>query len=255
MWWARIETSYGTGWVAEAFLAGESDLGSRTFSIGDRVAVDTDAVKIRTSPGTSSTVVTILKDGAEGRIVDGPTTSNGYVWYKVETSTNTGWAASNYLAKRSGSTSSGSTSIWVGDLVTINTDGIRLREQAGLNGRWLATLYSGESALVIGAATSADGYTWVRLRSGTREGWGVVSYLKREGKAGFSAGQTARVIEGELNLRSAAGTGNRVVAVLPDGAYVSVLGSPQAAGGIEWVKVSSSRYGTGWCATKYLVRA
>ncbi len=253
MWWARIQTDYGTGWIAEAFLAERSSESSRTFSIGDAIAVDTDAVKLRTSAGTTARVVTILRNGAEGRIVAGPQSADGYTWYKLETSSNSGWAASNYLARRS-SASGSSTGIGVGDLVSVDTDAIRLRERAGLNGTWLATLYSGESALVTGAATIADGYTWVKLRSGTREGWGVTSYLKREGKASLSAGQTARVIEGELNLRSAAGTSSSIVAVLPDGAYVNVTGNPQVSGRITWVRVSSSRYGSGWCAVDYLIR-
>ncbi|HYI24773.1 MAG TPA: SH3 domain-containing protein, partial [Thermomicrobiales bacterium] len=255
LWWARIETAYGTGWVAEAFLASaaSSGQGSRSFSIGERVVVNDGDVRLRSSAGTSGTIVRVLVNGDTGSVTAGPSTANGYVWYKVDTSGTSGWVASNYLARAS-SSSSGAR-IWVGDLVTVDTDGIKLRERAGLNGKWVATLYSGESALVIGGSTVSDGYTWVKLRAGSGEGWGVASYLARDGKASIRAGHTARVIEGELNLRSSAGTGASVVAVLPDGAHVSVLESPKSANGLEWVRVSSSRYGTGWCATKYLIRA
>jgi hypothetical protein len=161
---------------------------------------------------------------------------------------------SQYLGK--GQAAPGTTSpIKPGDVVAVDTDGIRLRETAGLDGRWIDTLYTDEEAVVIGGPTSVDGYDWLQLRQGGVEGWGAATYLRRVGKAWIGAGHRARVIEGELNLRSGAGTSNPVIAILADGSYVDVLENPRSANGYEWVRVSSSRFGSGWCVTRYLVRA
>ena len=75
----------------------------------------------------------------------------------------------------------------------------------------------------------------------------LVPQARRQGVVS-RAGQTARVIEGELNLRSAAGTGNRWWRSFRTAPTSMCSTAPKSAGGIEWVRVSSSRYGTGWCA-------
>jgi hypothetical protein len=57
-----------------------------------------------------------------------------------------------------------------------------------------------------------------------------------------------------LNLRESPDIGSAVIATLPDGTRVTVIGGPVSAGGRDWLEVASSR-GTGWVAAQYLVRA
>ena len=255
MWWVRIDTDYGTGWVADAFLA-EADGGSqdRSFAIGDNIYVDTDGINIRTAAGTANKVVTIVWQNETGKIVDGPKNANGYVWYKIQTKSNTGWGVSRYLARGSADPG-GSTGIEVGDTVAVDTDGINLRSAAGLSGSRVTVLYTDATAKVVAGPKKADGYTWFKLQSGSHTGWAVATYLRIEADSGYSAGNTVRVFDGELNLRSGAGAGKSVVAVLPDGTWVDILEGPKTADGYEWVRVKSSRFGTGWCVTKYLARS
>jgi uncharacterized protein YgiM (DUF1202 family) len=254
MWWARIDTDYGSGWVAEAFLAGveDADSGSvREFSTGDNVYVDTDGINIRVSPSTSAKVVTILHQNEQGKIVDGPESSDGYVWYKIETSTNTGWGVSRYLGMGTADPGGGS-GIKVGDVVAVDTDGINLRQTPGLTGPRLKVIHTDEQATVIDGPTKVDGYTWFKLRANSDEGWAVSHFLRLETGSGISAGGTARVIDGDLNLRSGAGTDRSIIGVLADGAFVDVLEGPTTAGGYDWMKVKSSRFGSGWCVAEFL---
>ncbi len=78
--------------------------------------------------------------------------------------------------------------------------------------------------------------------------------MERVDGAGLEPGDTARVFDGELNLREAGSLGAEIIAVLPDATYVEVLEGPVEADDHQWVRVSSSRYGTGWCVTDWLAR-
>jgi len=254
MWWVRVDTDFGPGWVTEAFLApadeGES---SREFNIDDNIYIDTDGINIRTTPGLSSSVVTILYRSETGRVVAGPRSADGSVWYQIETSAHTGWGVSQYLGTGAADPG-GSTGISIGDVVAVDTDGIRLRETPGLSGSWLTTIYSGEEGTVVDGPRSANGYVWLKLRVGAAEGWGAALYLTRVGKASLTIGGSARVVDGDLNLRAEPGPDQEILGVLADGAVVEVLDGPRAVDGYEWFRVSSSRFGAGWSVSEYLAR-
>jgi uncharacterized protein YgiM (DUF1202 family) len=260
MWWVRIDTAYGIGWVAEAFLASvggddDDDSGSsRSFSVGDTVYIDTDGINIRSTPGTSGTRVAVLFTNEKAKVVDGPRDADGYVWYKLQSAKGTGWGVSRYLGL--GSTDAGSgTRIAVGDTVAVDTDGINLRAEPGLSGSRVTVLYTNATANVVDGPRKVDGYTWYKLRAGNDQGWGVGTYLREVAGASLSAGMKAKVIDGELNLRSEPGTGARVVGVLADAAIVEVIDGPRSANGYAWLRVSSARFGAGWCVARYLVKA
>jgi len=257
LYWVRLDTDYGTGWVAEAFLAlagADETESSRSFSIGDSVYIDTNGINIRTSPGTSSSVVTVLYTNETAEVVDGPQSADGYVWYRLRSNRGTGWGASHYLGLGAGDPA-GVSQFGIGDVVAVDTDGIKLRANPGLDGAWLTVLYADEQATVSDGPRSADGYTWYKLQAASDEGWAAGIYLRQEAEAGLAPGTRARVFDGELNLRANPGTGSRVIGVLADGAYVDILAGPESANGYEWVRVNSSRSGSGWCVTDYLARS
>jgi uncharacterized protein YgiM (DUF1202 family) len=260
MYWVRIDSDYGTGWVAEAFLAAndgsneEGGTGSgRTFSIGDGVYIDTDGINIRSAPGTSASKVAVLYTNETARVVDGPREADGYVWYRLESSKGTGWGVSRYLGLGTADPG-GSASFGIGDTVAVDTDGINLRSEPGLAGSRVKVLYTDETAKVTDGPRKVDGYTWYKLASGSDSGWAVGYYLRRDTETGLVAGATARVFDGELNLRAGAGTSESVIGVLADGTYVEVLDGPESADGYDWIRVSSSRFGSGWCVSDFLAR-
>jgi uncharacterized protein YgiM (DUF1202 family) len=257
LYWARIDTEYGIGWVAEAFLEyanGEDDSSSsnRTFSIGDTVYVDTDGINLRTEPGTDVERVVILYANETATVIDGPFEDDGHVWYQLESAQGTGWGASRFLAL--GTADPGTAkSLAVGDIVAVDTDGINLRETAGLSGTPVVVIYNGTQGTVVDGPVQVDGYSWFHLETTQGSGWGVATYLSRDLPT-FAIGTQARVIDGDLNLRESGSTGAENVGVLADGAIVEVLEGPVANEGFDWVRVSSSRYGVGWCVTEYLAR-
>ncbi len=255
MYWARIETSYGTGWVAEAFLSpanGESDEPNPTFADGDRVFIDTDGINLREAPSTAGERVTILYRNDTGTVLDGPTEADGYVWYQLETSQGTGWGVARYLSLDE-SDPAGIAAYGIGDAVEVTTDRLHLRKTPGTDQVSVVVITTGVTGIVLDGPRSADGYTWYQIETDAGTGWGVSDYLGLTSNAATS-GTRARVIDGELNLRDTPDASGAVLAVLPDGAIVDVLDESETGDGHEWVKVFSSTYGSGWCVSDYLER-
>src|ERR671933_641031 len=56
----------------------------------------------------------------------------------------------------------------------------------------------------------------------------------------------------ELNLRRGPGLGYAIVAGLPYGTVVEILGGPQAADGYRWYRVGAGRFGSGFAVGDYL---
>lgn len=253
--WARIETSYGDGWVAESFLApyaaGAASVAALT--TGARVYVNTDAINLRSGAGLSGELLAVLPTNETGTVVDGPREADGYTWYRVETAAATGWAAAQYLSRGTPdpSTTGG---ISLGDTVVMNTDALNMRSEPSTSSKWTGALYAGETATVIDGPSDGDGHTWMKLVGPSGEGWSVRSYMVRVDGGSLGQGDTARVFDGELNLRSNVSLGAEIIAVLPDATYVEVLDGPVEADGHLWYRVSTSRFGNGWCVSDWLAR-
>lgn len=252
--WIKLETEYGTGWAAENFFArGDSASTLHQFSAGAAVYVNTDALNIREQPAIDADPVAVLPTNATGTITAGPEESDGHTWYQVETAEGAGWAAAQFLSK--GTPDPATTGgIRAGDQIVMNTDALNIRAEPSTAGEWVAALYQGETASVIDGPREADGYSWWKIVAPSGEGWAVRDYMERVDGAGLEPGDTARVFDGELNLREAGSLGAEIIAVLPDATYVEVLEGPVEADDHQWVRVSSSRYGTGWCVTDWLAR-
>lgn len=60
-------------------------------------------------------------------------------------------------------------------------------------------------------------------------------------------------VTSSLNLRNGPSTSNTVIAVMPTGTIVTVVGGPSVGGGYTWWQVSGP-YGTGWAVGTYLVK-
>lgn len=90
--WYQISTaSLGTGWVASSYLAvvsGPVATATRTpttpsgFPVNSTVRT-TDYVNLRSGGGTGFTVVALLLPNASCTVMSGPTSNNGYQWYRL----------------------------------------------------------------------------------------------------------------------------------------------------------------------------
>ncbi len=127
------------------------------------------------------------------------------------------------------------------------TDGVRFRSGPGLWYRIVSTLSAGTRVTVIGQANPADGYGWTRVtvsvQSDVLEGY-VASQFLSQGSGGdsrFPVGSTFSVStpSGQAaNLRSAPGTGSRMVRVVANRSQGTILDGPTSASGYRWYKVA-----------------
>jgi len=261
--WFKLNTSSATGWAADAYLdlASSAPSGGK-FQVGDQAVVDTDRLNLRSSPSLSASVLATLPNGAQGKVTDGPQTADGSTWYQLSTSYGTGWSVDAYLAAAS---SGQQGKFKIGDAVSVSTDTLNLRAAPGLSASVVAKLPNGTALTVTDGPSKADGYTWWGVKSNSYgTGWCAEDYLVASSSGnsnnngtpppsgGLTVGGEAKVIDGRLNMRSAAGLANSVVAVLPDGTMLDVLYGPISADGYDWYQVRNSTYGTGWCVAQYL---
>jgi uncharacterized protein YraI len=213
-WW-RIQTPNGTGWAAGSYLtlvtgsAGPTNptatstpaasstptpVIGNTIGIGDTVRV-TAPLNMRSTASTSGTVVTVLPVNTAGTIVGGPTSADGYTWFRIETSNGTGWVVSNFIQR----TAQGSTPVpsatatatvtvpatipnpqglSVGDTVRTTT-ALNLRSGPSTTSSVIAVLLQGTQGTILGGPQAANGYTWWRIQTPNGTGWVAGNFLTR----------------------------------------------------------------------------
>jgi len=98
-----------------------------------------------------------------------------------------------------------------------------------------------DSATVTRLGPQSNGFSQVSYQGTT--GWAYSAYLSGES----SAGPTATVIDGALNLRASASTNSAVLLVMPNGATVTRLGPN--SNGFSQVSYQGT---TGWAYSTYL---
>jgi uncharacterized protein YgiM (DUF1202 family) len=94
--WTQIETASGTtGWVVSDYLTADStDL---QLAIGTVAFVNTDALTLRDAPGLAGAELATLATDEEVTIASASEAADGYLWYRVETASGTGWVAGDFL--------------------------------------------------------------------------------------------------------------------------------------------------------------
>ena len=72
---------------------------SSPISVGGKVVVTADVLKVRVRPTTNADVVARKASGVVGKVVDGPVTAGGYVWWVVRWEDNNavGWSADDFM--------------------------------------------------------------------------------------------------------------------------------------------------------------
>ncbi|MDQ3043776.1 MAG: SH3 domain-containing protein, partial [Chloroflexota bacterium] len=255
--WYRLETSYGTGWAVDSFLANATSSEptppptTGKFQIGDAVSVNTDALNLRVSAGTSAAVVATMPFGTAGVVIGGPQAANGYTWNQLRTGLGTGWAADSFLIP--GVTNEpppSSAKFQIGDRVSVSTDALNLRNDAGTSAAIVTVLGTGQTGDVLGGPRAANGYNWYQLRTSSGTGWAADVFLSLAGGTssgtGIGIGDEVQVVNGALNLRSGPGTMFSILTTLADGSRLTVLDGPTSSGGYSWYQVSGPQSGAGW---------
>jgi N-acetylmuramoyl-L-alanine amidase len=244
--WYAVKTASGsTGWVASDFLK------KAGYSTGDIVYVNTDSLNVRSEAGLNSTVLDTIFQGTSAVITGGPATADSRDWYKIDVSgVVSGWVAAEYLAlSNADPVDPPSGNFSAGDWIFVTDPPLNLRDTPSTSGQVLASLSDGDGLLVLGETVTADGYAWNQVENDGMTGYVAATYVS----GGFALGEVAVVADGPVNLRSAAGTGNSILAGLAQGAQVSVLAvDPQVVDGVYWFQVTTTDSVTGWVAGRYL---
>ena len=136
--------------------------------------VTDDDVNYRTAPSLSGSIKSTLKKNAKVNVVDGYSkTADGIKWYKIKISSQYYYVSSAYLKK----VSTAATETLV---KYVTTDSLNYRTSPGTSAGLGGTLSKGAAVNVVsGYSKSANGYTWYKIKIGSKYYYVASSYLKK----------------------------------------------------------------------------
>ena len=128
---------------------------------------------------------------------------------------------------------------------TVDTDALRLRNEANTTSTILATASKGDTVVILEDA----GNGWYKVDYNTVEGYMSSEYLTVSTQADVSMGYGLVQADGStLNVRSGPGTGYDKVATLSDNAVVTIVGINNG-----WYKIKTSSGTVGYVSSEYMV--
>ena len=128
---------------------------------------------------------------------------------------------------------------------TVNTDALRLRNEANTTSTILATASEGDTVVILEDA----GNGWYKVDYNAVEGYMSGEYLTVSAQADVTIGYGLVQAGGStLNVRSGPGTTYSKVTTLSDGAVVSIVGIDNG-----WYKIKTSSGATGYVSSEYMV--
>lgn len=139
-------------------------------------------LNIRQAPSTAGVLVTRLGFGQRLSVLEGPTSADGYIWWKVDDGQgNVGWGAQGdgtdeWLSAQIGDAQPVNRSPKVGDRVRVTMEAgqlLTIRSVPGTNATVVKQVNNGSEFSVLAGPQSAGGYFWFQIRSddGAIEGW------------------------------------------------------------------------------------
>ena len=238
--WYYVTANAVNGYVAGQYLTAVG------FVVGDDVAINSNNVNVRSGAGTGYAVIDQLNTGAIATVIGGPSTANGYTWYRIQYAGSlTGWTVGNYLTL----SSAPSGEFGIGSWILVNDPPVNMRSGAGTGYSVILTLANNQAVKVTGTPTNANGYVWYPVQTiGGANGYVVEDFFQ----GGIYTGDYGTVEDGPLNLRSSASSSGSIITTLPDGASIYFNSvAPVYANGQTWFNVTWSG-NTGWAAGIYL---
>ena len=203
---------------------------------------------LRAGAGTNNKSLTVLKQNSK-------VTSTGKTsgrWYQVKAGSKTGWVSSTYLKEVKSSGSSKPTAPTPPKQQQSNsktyttTANLHLRAGASTSHKSLTVLKKNTKVTATGKTSGK----WYQVKSGSKTGWVSSTYLKKVGATAKTPNVNKTVTKktsANLNMRSGAGTGHKIVLTIPKNKSVSLTGKNSG----NWAQV---KYGskTGWVSKTYL---
>lgn len=186
--WYQITAWGKTGYAVADFLAtagssGGGNSGGGQVPSGGKATVATNGLNVRASASTDASVVTVLPQGTQVSILEGPKASGGYSWYRISSASGNGWVVGEFLSFGGGGNSGGgggnSGGIGPGSTAVVSDGPVNLRKSAGTGGQIITTIPTGTTLSVSDGPVAANGYTWVYVTTPSSvSGWVAADFLE-----------------------------------------------------------------------------
>jgi uncharacterized protein YgiM (DUF1202 family) len=145
----------------------------------------------------------------------------------------------------------------IGASVAVTSETLTYRNAPSATAPALLLFTQGTVGTITAGPVVADGYTWYEFSTNEWDGlpgWVAGEFLTPAGEAPLT-GTLVVALDG-LNLRSAPGLSGPIIAALPAGMRVNLVGGPAEVDGYEWYEVASlDDLMQGWVAGSYLTAA
>ena len=137
-------------------------------------------LNVREQPTITSPAVTHLAQDKRITVLEGPVSSDGYIWWKVDDNQGTvGWVAGgqgldDWISPHVGEARPIDRSPVVGDRVVVTLNGeLTVRSLPGIGASIVSRARTNQTFSVVAGPQSVDGYFWYQIRSddGEVEGW------------------------------------------------------------------------------------
>ncbi|CAN5616618.1 hypothetical protein BH23CHL5_BH23CHL5_13640 [soil metagenome] len=243
-----------TGFVAGAFL---QIVG---FLKGERVVVSDGPANLRSAPSTGADILDSLDKGAFAVVLSGPAAADGQDWYEIEHGEGAKAWISGSLLTLPETASAGlpvvnsepgpvSESFRAGAWLTVVDPPINLRSAPGISSAEIDALQLGDVVIVLSEPEMADGYSWYLVETSGQTGYVAGEFLD----GGFLPGETVRVFDGPVYLRTGPSVSSDIViGLLQDELLTVVSPMPLISGDYLWIEVSTSDNSRGYVATDFI---
>lgn len=258
--WYKISVGGKTGYVHSSYLTKKTSSDSNSDksdtssdATGQIMRVAYDAVNVRSGAGTSKGVVTVVYQDEKVTVTGQDKDSSGNIWYKIKTSSGkTGYIRSDLVkADTSGSnttndSNNNSTSSDLdGQKMQVAYDGVNMRSGAGTSKGVIEVIYLEDVLTVVGQDKDSSGNVWYKVKAQSgNTGYIRSDMLKKSSSSGSSTNTSGssssegRVVDGWLNVRSGAGTSNKVLVVISEGTKVTISESVKDNSGSQWYHIT-----------------
>ncbi|MFH5835267.1 SH3 domain-containing protein [Proteiniclasticum sp. C24MP] len=193
--WAKVIYGSKEGYAHTAYMT----------QVTTQTMVTTANLNMRTGPSTSYSIIRVIPNGVEVRVIS---TSNG--WARVIYGGSEGYASLSYLKTLSTLPSTGET-------VMVTTANLNMRTGPSISYSIIRVIPMGAEVKVLSTSSG-----WARVVYGGSEGYASLSYLKLKDTLP-STGETIMVTTAYLNMRTGPSTSYSIIRVIPMGAEVKVL--------------------------------
>ena len=224
--WVRVSYEGYLGYASSAYLTPESQTGEPDeVPAGTTATVNTasDALNLRQSPSTASTVLRTIPKGATVELLQ-----RGAEWCQVRYQGVSGYVATRYLAFGG---QSGGDSTPIKETATVSTSGggLNLRETASTAARVLTSIPNGASVGVL-----ERGDSWCRVQWNGQTGYVMAQYLTFSAAPASRAAWVVGDVVGGVNLRQSPSYDAAVLATLPAGEPLTWTGADGSWCAVTW---------------------